>query len=384
MNEELAQRVRALEKEFTQGKGIQEGFSQAVVELVLETTKRKQAEEEKEKLDSRLQVMIDSCPAWMACVDLDGNYLIANNYYKETFNIPLSQVEGHNFKEFFPPDLYERHKQLIAQSISIGKSLKWEDQHMFEEDRITYLYGVYTPLYNKTGSLWAVSAFTQDITPVKQAEAKLKESEAKHRGFLENINAGVIAHAPDTTILYSNHRAHQLLGLSMDQMVGKTAMDPYWKFINEDGSDMLLENFPANLALKSKSEIKDYVVGVIRPDKDYVIWVSCNSYSVINNSKLEHVLISFFDITKRKRAEEEKDKLQAQIRQTHKMEAIGTMAGGIAHDFNNILAAMIGFSELAKDDMPSYSPARDYIDQVILSELNMEFILIRILLRMNI
>ncbi len=59
------------------------------------TTRRLQRNEvlpraKKEKLDSLLRVMIDSCPAWMACVDLDGNYLIADNYYKETFKIPLS------------------------------------------------------------------------------------------------------------------------------------------------------------------------------------------------------------------------------------------------------------------------------------------------------
>jgi len=363
-NEELVQRVRALEKEFIQGAEIKEGFSQAIVELVAETTKRKQ-EEENENPDSQIRLMIDSCPAWMACVDVDGNYLIANKYYNETFKIPLSQIEGHNFKEFFPPDLYERHKQLIAKSISMGKSLNWEDDHIFEEDRITYLYGTYTPLYDESGSLWAVSAFVQDITPLKQAEEKFKASETKYRGFLENINAGVVAHAPDTTILYSNQRALQLLGLSMDQLVRKKAIDPYWKFVNEDETDMLLEDFPVNLALKSKSELKDYVAGIVRPDKDYVTWVSCNSYSVINNNKLELVLISFFDITKRKRAEKEKDKLQAQLRQTHKMEAIGTMAGGIAHDFNNILAAMIGFSELARDDIPSFSPARDQIDQVL-------------------
>ena len=66
----------------------------------------------------------------------------------------------------------------------------------------------------------------------------------------------------------------------------------------------------------------------------------------------EYEVAFAMDITKRKKAEEEKAMLEAQIRQAHKMEAIGTLAGGIAHDFNNILAAVIGYTELAKLDLP--------------------------------
>ena len=63
------------------------------------------------------------------------------------------------------------------------------------------------------------------------------------------------------------------------------------------------------------------------------------------------------DITERKRAEEEKNKLETQLQQSQKMEAVGTLAGGIAHDFNNILAVILGNTELASDDVPDSNPA---------------------------
>jgi PAS domain S-box-containing protein len=102
----------------------------------------------------------------------------------------------------------------------------------------------------------------------------------------------------------------------MDQLIGKTAVDSQWKFLNEDGTVMALDDFPINRTLKTQKELKSYVVGVIRPDKDYVTWVVCNSFLVIgDDGELEHVLISFVDITNRKLAEEalrgSKEKLRA-------------------------------------------------------------------------
>ena len=78
------------------------------------------------------------------------------------------------------------------------------------------------------------------------------------------------------------------------------------------------------------------------------------------------------DITQRKRAEEaqrmqerEREKMQRQLQQAAKMEAIGRLAGGIAHDFNNILGAILGYGELAQDNLGEGNAVRRQIDQVM-------------------
>ncbi len=73
------------------------------------------------------------------------------------------------------------------------------------------------------------------------------------------------------------------------------------------------------------------------------------------------------EIEERKRAEEENKNLEKQLRQATKMEAIGTLAGGIAHDFNNILSAILGYSEIAKAQLPDNDKVRKYLDQVIIA-----------------
>ncbi len=71
------------------------------------------------------------------------------------------------------------------------------------------------------------------------------------------------------------------------------------------------------------------------------------------------------EIEERRQAERERGRLEGKLRQSMKLEAIGTLAGGIAHDFNNILVGILGFAELAKDDLPADSPVRSDLDQVI-------------------
>jgi PAS domain S-box-containing protein len=78
-----------------------------------------------------------------------------------------------------------------------------------------------------------------------------------------------------------------------------------------------------------------------------------------------HVNVAITDITEHKHAEEERKKLQIQLQQAQKMEAIGTLAGGIAHDFNNILGAILGYAEMVQEDSPVGSMLRKDIDQVV-------------------
>lgn len=81
----------------------------------------------------------------------------------------------------------------------------------------------------------------------------------------------------------------------------------------------------------------------------------------------EKVLISLFDLTERKQFIEEKSQLENQLLQAYKMEAIGTLAGGIAHDFNNILAAILGYTELLKTEIPTGSKADEFVNKVMLA-----------------
>ncbi len=132
----------------------------------------------------------------------------------------------------------------------------------------------------------------------------MKKREERYLGLLNNLEAGVVVHAADTSIIESNPKASELLGLTIDQMLGKKAIDPSWKFLATDNSQLPFESYPVNLIKTTKLPLKNLVVGVNRPSTNDVVWVIVNGFPVFKeNGDLSEILISFIDITQSRKTE---------------------------------------------------------------------------------
>ncbi len=198
----------------------------------------------------------------------------------------------------------------------------------------------------------------------KRSEQSLRESEAKYRSLFENYENlfgrmldGFAQHEiicddegkpVDYRFLAVNPAFERLTGLKGDDIVGKTVLEvlpgvePVWieKFCN-----VALTGEPIHFEQESRELNRHYEVTAYRPAPGQCACI-------------------FVDVTARKRAEKERFLLEAQLRQAQKMEAIGTLAGGIAHDFNNLLQAMLGYTDLARDDVPKDSEANNCLNEV--------------------
>ena len=140
----------------------------------------------------------------------------------------------------------------------------------------------------------------------KQAEEALRESEENYRTLIQKIQTAVVVHGPDTRILTCNSMAQELLGLTEDQLLGKTAIDPDWYFFHEDGTVMSFEEYPVNQVIARRQELRNFIVGVHRPNKEQKndVWVLVNAVPVFVNDEIVQVILTFIDITERKHAEE--------------------------------------------------------------------------------
>jgi two-component system, chemotaxis family, CheB/CheR fusion protein len=155
-----------------------------------------------------------------------------------------------------------------------------------------------------------------DITKIRQAEEALRASEEKHRRLFETLSQGVIYHSADGKIISANPAAENILGLSQDQILGKTSMDPRWKMIKEDGTTVPGTDHPAMIALRTGQQVGPVIRGVFHPDKNAHIWLRITAIPLFHPGGKEpfQVYATFEDITEKRKAEQDYQALFNEMR----------------------------------------------------------------------
>lgn len=177
------------------------------------------------------------------------------------------------------------------------------------------------------------------------AELELKILEKRYNGLLENLNAGVVVHSKDTSILFANARAGELLGLSPDQLYGKQSFDPRWQFLREDKTVCPHNEYPVNQILSSGNSIKNKTIGVFRPETMDIAWLSVNGFPSFNeDNSLQEIVISFIDITDRINSNAQLQDLASTLQAINNQK--DKFFNIIAHDLRNPFLGILGISEM--------------------------------------
>lgn len=145
----------------------------------------------------------------------------------------------------------------------------------------------------------------QNEERVRDQQRLLAESESRYRELLGKLRTGIVVHAPDSSIAYSNARAHELLGLPEEEIRGKLALDPAWRFVDEQGAPMPQAHYPVNQVLASGRGLEAQVLGVNR-GRGETVWLLVSAFPEFQaDGTLKQVVVNFDDITPRKHAEQE-------------------------------------------------------------------------------
>ena len=162
---------------------------------------------------------------------------------------------------------------------------------------LTYSYVAFFLLVSILGTI--SSALQQHY------KQRLAESEMLHRSLVAALSEGIVLHMGDGSVQACNTAAERILGLTAEQMMGRTPIDPHWYTIHEDGTPFLDQTHPAMTTLYTGHAVENVMMGVHQPNGD-LRWVSINSQPLIfAGERVPYAVVtSFTDITKQKWREE--------------------------------------------------------------------------------
>jgi PAS domain S-box-containing protein len=226
----------------------------------------------------------------------------------------------------------------------------------------TIRIGIRTLILTLLGAL-TMGALLRQIRRVSVGERALRESEQRYVLAMEGANEGHWDWDLETDRMFLSPKMKMLYGLSAESEINSHSAWMARIVIHIDDRprvDATLKEHFEGLTPRYDCEFR-----VRQPDGDWH-WLHARARCLRNSAgKPVRIVGSTNDVNAQKLAQAQKEHLEAQLRQSQKMEAIGTLAGGIAHDFNNILGAIMGYGELAHQQSPAGSPLRRYLDNVM-------------------
>ena len=318
---------------------------------------------EKELAENELQSIISNTPDVIYRLNAEGQITFMSDAIRRYGYTPEIML-GHHIVEYIHPDdkttaerrlQSRRMGQKITQDLEV-RFLRAQEisQHAEEKtsaDRWVTFHVVSEGLYShdppSPGSYIGSQGIARDISMTKLYAEQLNQLAA----VVEQAAEDVIITDTDGTIKYVNPKFEEVTGYSRTEIIGKKP----------------------NI-LKSGKHNKYFYANLWNTIKNGTTWKG-RIWNRINNGSLilqDVTITPIFDTTQKltgyasvRRDITEQIKIEDQLQQAQKMEAIGTLAGGIAHDFNNILTGMIGYAELAIDDVKDIPSTRKKLDRVI-------------------
>jgi len=318
---------------------------------------RRRSEEETRLAYAELNQVFETSGDAMRVIDKDLNMLRVNEAFLAMSGSSRTEAIGKKCYDLFAGPFCH------TQACPVNRILRGEERVEYDAEKrrkngdTVPCIVMSTPFRGLTGELLGIVQDFKDITERKQAEEALQESEELLRATLDSTADGILAVDEAGEVTHVNRRFAEMWRIPKE-------------LIETRDDSKLLTYALSQLEEPEKflSRIKE-LYGTPKEDfgtlffKDGRIFERFTS-SLIRDERIAGRVWSFRDVTEQRKAEEEKKKLEAQLLQAQKLEAVGTLAGGIAHDFNNLLMGIQGNVSLMLLDVGSAEPFHERLRRI--------------------
>jgi two-component system, cell cycle sensor histidine kinase and response regulator CckA len=329
--------------------------------LLQDITARKQADAARERSLALMRATLESTADGILVVNADGHIETYNRHFAAMWRVraevsqPVSPADEERLLRRILRQLAEPEKFLSSVRDIYARSaeevfdeLRCKDGRLLERYSRPQLLGG-----QPAGRVWSF----RDITKRRRAEAALRESEERFRVLAEVSPAGIFRTDPEGRCTFVNGRWCEIAGLTSEQAMG----EGWQRALHPEDRDRVAGNWTGAVRVGGPSTEE---FRFVRPDGTIAWLVGQSRPERRADDTFAGYVGTITDVTEIKRAEEERKVIEAQLRQSRKMESLGTLAGGIAHDFNNILNGTFGFVDLARLELPEGHPAHAWLDRI--------------------
>jgi PAS domain S-box-containing protein len=248
-----------------------------------------------------------NAPIGIATSDTDTRFLSANKEFCQILGYTEDELQKVTFKDItYPEDLNESRAKMDALSAGKIPFFNIEKRYLKKDGAIITGQIIVNAIRDQEGNPRLFIAELEDITERKKIENAVRQSEAKYRTLYKTVSGGIVVEDTDGRIIEANDMACELLGLSLDQMQGRTSMDPRWQSIREDGTPFPGEEHPVMVTLRTGKPVRNTIMGIYHPKEGTHKWIQINSDPVIDpeSSKVTSAMATFIDITEHKNLEQ--------------------------------------------------------------------------------
>ncbi|NVN99576.1 MAG: PAS domain S-box protein [Geobacteraceae bacterium] len=361
LNEKLIQQFRSvMELDLALMQSFNLKTNQLAATVVNEVADRKQVEERIRQSEEKYRALIETTATGFLILDSCGRVVDANDeYVRLSGHATFAEIAGRSVVEWTAPHDLERNAVEVKKCIELGLVRNLEIDYIDRRNEITPVEINATVI--GSGTDYRIVSLCRDITERKQVEESIRQSEVKFRVLTDNSPLAIIeSSGVGQMAVYYNQTVTRLFGYTIED---PPSAEQWWPLAYPD------ENYRREVVAEwsrrvahaietdSSTEPLETVVTCKDGAKKYISWsfvATGSQYWVFGQ-----------DLTERKHAEEERTKLEEQLRQAQKMEAIGTLAGGIAHDFNNLLSVILGYGVMVQDKLAADNPVKKYMHEVL-------------------